>query len=187
MASDSIPAPDYAGIDEHVPLQIRRRRRVRGQSQALVEWKAGWTSCDPQDPLFIETVEAVLKMARTATLVRWKPSWELEADVSWVPSATMTPEYLGGSDGPCGDDGGDDGANHGAGDPDATGSGPGVEDGTSPNITPVAGRRLIKPSLRLLESLASLPVSMSSSSPCAVTSTVPANRAVPGPSPRLAP
>jgi hypothetical protein len=105
-----------------------------------------------------------------------------------VPTATANPESSGGSDGPIGDDGGDDsgddGANHGAG-PDATGTGPGVEDSTSPNIT---GRRLMTPSRRLLESLASLPVPFSSSSsPCAVTSTVPASRAVSGPSPRLAP
>ena len=187
MASDSIPASEYAGIDEYVPVLINRRRQVRGQSQALVSWKTSWTSCtDPQDPLF-ETVAAIIRRARNATLVRWKPSWELESDVSWVPTATANPESSGGSDGPIGDDGGDDsgddGANHGAG-PDATGTAPGVEDSTSSNIT---GRRLMTPSRRLLESLASLPVSMSSSSPCAITSTVPANRAVPGPSPRLAP
>jgi hypothetical protein len=186
MASESVPGPDsYAGIDEYIPLCIKRRRTVRGQPQALVSWRPGWSSCtDTKDPVYA-TVDSIIKRARDGTLVRWKDSWELESEVCWVPDhATPIPGSSGSrDDGPSGDAGG--GENPGDG-------GEGVKEDSGLSNVPrstAKGRRIVTPSKRLLESLASrnqqpLPSTASSFSatPRVVTSAVHANpRVPPGP------
>jgi hypothetical protein len=186
MASESVPDPDsYAGIDEYIPLCIKRRRTVRGQPQALVSWKPGWSSCtDTKDPVYA-TVDSIIKRARDGTLVRWKDSWELESEVCWVPDhATPIPGSSGSrDDGPSGDAGGGENPRDG---------GEGVKEDSGLSNVPrstAKGRRIVTPSKRLLESLASrnqqpLPSTASSFSatPRVVTSAVHANpRVPPGP------
>jgi hypothetical protein len=55
--------------------------------QALVQWEEGWCSLEESDPLW-DTVAATIKRGRDGReQVRWRPSWEKEEDVHWVPDA----------------------------------------------------------------------------------------------------
>jgi hypothetical protein len=92
--ADPVDALDYAGTDQYVPAEVLKRRTVRDQEQALVRWKPGYTAHKPGSPFWAE-VQAVIQTRRNGqTLVRWRDSWQLAADVDEALAAASAGRVL---------------------------------------------------------------------------------------------